>query len=165
MAHCKLHAARFYKVSMNPVHLHLAVSCILDLTDGRKKKARGSSGHCFDKCHSNERYPKKYKGITSFPFPKPKRKLEDCKVWIRACGRHTRFAFARFRGWSQRCAGVAHVMDMRGRGGGGGALSLSFDIGGDRVPVDLVEHDRGWFNTPAGWVWLITGCLELHGCD
>ena len=57
------------------------------VTDGRKKKKRGTRHCCFDQCRSDERCLKKCKGIAFFLFHKPKRGLEDCKAWIRACGR------------------------------------------------------------------------------
>ena len=37
MAHCKFHAAWFYKVSTNPVRLHPAVSCILGLSNQQQE--------------------------------------------------------------------------------------------------------------------------------
>ena len=66
------------------------------LTDGRTQ--RGALHCCFGQCRPDERCPEKYKGISLFPFPKPKRRLEDHKAWTRACSRHTRPASARLRG-------------------------------------------------------------------
>ena len=42
-------------------------------------------------CKSDSRYPERLSdGVKFIPFPKPKRNLEKCKRWIRACGRpHT----------------------------------------------------------------------------
>ena len=39
----------------------------------------------FGQCCLEERYPKKYKRMTLFHFPKPKRRLEDCNASIRVC--------------------------------------------------------------------------------
>ncbi|XP_032427997.1 zinc finger protein 8-like isoform X2 [Xiphophorus hellerii] len=43
-------------------------------------------------CNSDTRYPERLEGGIHFiPFPKPKRSLDKCKRWIKACGRpHTR---------------------------------------------------------------------------
>ncbi|KAG1654669.1 Maleylacetoacetate isomerase [Nymphon striatum] len=39
-------------------------------------------------CNSDSRYPERLIGGVEFiPFPKPKRNLETCKRWIKACGR------------------------------------------------------------------------------
>ncbi|XP_014909247.1 zinc finger protein 554-like isoform X1 [Poecilia latipinna] len=39
-------------------------------------------------CNSDTRYPERLEGGIHFiPFPKPKRSLEKCKRWIKACGR------------------------------------------------------------------------------
>lgn len=39
-------------------------------------------------CKSDTRYPERLEGgIVFIPFPKPKRSLEKCKRWIKACGR------------------------------------------------------------------------------
>ena len=38
-------------------------------------------------CNSDERYPERMQGYRFIPFPKPKRDLEKCKRWIKACGR------------------------------------------------------------------------------
>ena len=65
-----------------------------------KREARH---YCFGQYQMDEPYPKKYKGITF--FPKPKRRLEDCKAWIRVCGQphdqtlhlHTWSVFAKLR--------------------------------------------------------------------
>ena len=51
------------------------------------EKQPGKRHCCYGQCRSDERYPDKYAGVTIFPFPKPKRRLEDCKAWIKACGR------------------------------------------------------------------------------
>ena len=51
------------------------------------EKQLGGCHYCFDQCRSDERYPEKYKGIAFSLFPMPKRRLEDCEAWIRACGR------------------------------------------------------------------------------
>ena len=40
-----------------------------------------------NQCRQDERCPEKYKGIALFLFLKPKRRLEDCKAWIKACAR------------------------------------------------------------------------------
>ena len=39
-------------------------------------------------CDADSRYPERLTGGVFFvPFPKPKRNLEKCKRWIKACGR------------------------------------------------------------------------------
>ena len=50
------------------------------------KKERGAR-HCFGQCRLDERCPENSKGMTFFPFSNPKRRLEDCQGWMRACGR------------------------------------------------------------------------------
>ena len=40
-------------------------------------------------CNSDNRYMHKdyMKGVEFFPIPKPKTRLEDTKIWVKACGR------------------------------------------------------------------------------
>ena len=59
---------------------HLAV---FDMAE----KKPGKWNCCNGQYKSNERYPDKCAGVTFLPFPKPKTRLEDCKAWIKACGR------------------------------------------------------------------------------
>ncbi len=44
---------------------------------------------CWGTCNIDSRYNNKphMQGIVFFPFPKPTRKLEVCKQWIKSCGR------------------------------------------------------------------------------
>ena len=42
---------------------------------------------CNGKCRSDEWYPDRCAGVKFLPFPKPKTRLEDCKAWIKVCGR------------------------------------------------------------------------------
>ena len=51
------------------------------------KKKRGELYCCFGQRSTDERCSEKYKEIILFPFPKPKRRFQECKAWIRACGR------------------------------------------------------------------------------
>ena len=40
-------------------------------------------------CKSDTRYSEReyMKEVTFFPIPKPKTRLEECKIWVKACGR------------------------------------------------------------------------------
>ena len=40
-------------------------------------------------CKSDTRYNEReyMKGVTFFPIPKPKTRCEECKIWVKACGR------------------------------------------------------------------------------
>ena len=38
-------------------------------------------------CNTDSRYPERIEGVRFIPFPKPKKNLEKCKRWIKACGR------------------------------------------------------------------------------
>ena len=51
------------------------------------EKKPGKRHCCYGQCRSDERYPDRCEGVTFLPFPKPKTRLEDCKAWIKACGR------------------------------------------------------------------------------
>ena len=73
------------KTASQAEQLHNVNSAGHIVTDSRKK--RGARHCCFCQCRSDERCPEKYKGIAFSLFPKPKQRLEDCKAWIRACGR------------------------------------------------------------------------------
>ena len=51
---------------------------------------KGATKHCsFGLCKSDSRYAdRKYmENVTWLTFPKPKRQLETCQRWVRACGR------------------------------------------------------------------------------
>ena len=53
------------------------------ITDVRKK---WGAQHCFFSQYClDEQCPDKYRGIAFVLFPKPKRRLEDCKAFIRSC--------------------------------------------------------------------------------
>ena len=42
-------------------------------------------GTCKSDIHYNER--EYMEGVTFFPIPKPKTRLEECKIWVKACRR------------------------------------------------------------------------------
>ena len=57
--------------------------------DKRSTLLPGSNRHCcWGLCKNDTRYPEKLPaGCLFIPFPKPKRSLEKCMRWIKACGR------------------------------------------------------------------------------
>ncbi|XP_078621316.1 uncharacterized protein LOC144887790 [Branchiostoma floridae x Branchiostoma japonicum] len=42
---------------------------------------------CFGTCNSDSRYPERVSGVSFYPFPKPKTRMDACMRWIKACGR------------------------------------------------------------------------------
>ncbi|KAK7491555.1 hypothetical protein BaRGS_00017194 [Batillaria attramentaria] len=50
-------------------------------------KKLGNRHCCYGQCNSDERYPHRCEDVSFIPFPKPKTRLEDCKAWIKMCGR------------------------------------------------------------------------------
>lgn len=44
--------------------------------------------HCaYGLCKSDSRYPDRNPDVRFIPFPKPKTRMEECKMWIKACAR------------------------------------------------------------------------------
>ena len=73
---------------------------------GEKKKAHGATRHCsYGTCTSDSRYSDRehMKGVFWIPFPKPKRNLEKCQRWIRACGREL-FTVEKVSQWTYICS-------------------------------------------------------------
>ena len=73
---------------------------------GEKKKSHGATRHCsYGTCNSDSRYSDRehMKGVFWIPFPKPKRILEKCQRWIRACGREL-FTVEKVTRWTYICS-------------------------------------------------------------
>jgi hypothetical protein len=73
---------------------------------GEKKKSHGATRNCsYRTCNSDSRYSDRehMKGVFWIPFPKPKRNLDKCQHWIRACGREL-FTVEKVTRWTYICS-------------------------------------------------------------
>ena len=77
--------------------------------ENRKQKAechKGTTKHCcYGLCNSDSRYLDRpyMENVKWIPFPKPKRLLEKCQRWLRACGRDD-FTVGSVRKWTYICS-------------------------------------------------------------
>ena len=72
----------------------------------KKRKSTGATRHCcYGTCNSDSRYSDReyMKDVFWIPFPKPKRKLEMCQRWVRACGRE-HFTVEKITRWTYICS-------------------------------------------------------------
>ncbi|ESO85261.1 hypothetical protein LOTGIDRAFT_167837 [Lottia gigantea] len=71
-----------------------------------KRKSHGATRHCcYGTCNSDSRYSDReyMEGVFWVPFPKPKRKLEKCLRWLRACRRED-FPVEKVTRWTYICS-------------------------------------------------------------
>ena len=60
------------------------------------------------KCNADSRYPDRYPGVKFIPFAKPKRQLEKCLRWIKACGRpYSQLNVEKIHDWTYICSRVS----------------------------------------------------------
>ena len=77
-------------------------------------KEAGATRHCsYGLCNNDSRFSDRdsMKDVTWIPFPKPKRTLEKCEKWVRACGREN-FTVDRVKKWTYICS--KHFVGERG---------------------------------------------------
>ena len=95
-----------YKQCQFVLHISMAESSEKQNFVGEKNKSHGAARHCsYGTYNSDSRYSDRehMKGFFRIPFPKPKRKLEKCQRWIRACGRE-RFTVVKVTWWKYICS-------------------------------------------------------------
>ena len=68
---------------------------------------------CWGTCNSDTRYPERLNGAKFIPFPKPKRALEKCMLWM-LCGRpHSQFNLRNVTKNTFICTKVSYLLFIR----------------------------------------------------